>query len=127
MSNADINFISYIQSLDDKQLKYIAASDYGDSQNEYFNELKKIIIHQSCIIYPEQQYMPGEVIVLCSNSLDAKHAKEYIACNLLLFINRGAFDTLDLSAKLSEQQYDYENLSEPCRNLIMRAYQWAGL
>ncbi|MGM8224931.1 hypothetical protein ACSV5M_00015 [Cellvibrio sp. ARAG 10.3] len=123
---SELNFIDFIKSMDDKQLKYTAFSDYGDQQDEYFRELKKVIFHQSCILYPEQQYMPGEVIDLCSNAYVAKHAKEYIACNLLLIINRGAFDSLDMARKLKKQEYDYGSLSETYHNLIVRAYKWAG-
>lgn len=118
--------IEFIQSLNEKELRYIAASDYGDREDEYFKELKQIIIHQSCIIYPQQQYMPGEVITLCSNTMEAKHGKEFVACNLLLMTNRGAFDNLDLAAKFKGQEYDYKRLSEPYSNLIYLAYKWAG-
>lgn len=123
---SELNFIDYIKSMNDKQLRYIASSDYGDVGNDYFKELKRVIVQQSCILYPEQQYMPGEVISLCSSTYVVKHAHEYIACNLLLIINRGAFDNLDIARKFKTQEYDYGNLSEPYRDLIIKAYKWAG-
>lgn len=126
MSEFTVDFIGFIQSMDDKQLSYIASSDYGDQKDDYFKNLKKVIIHQSCIMFPEQQYMPGEVIDLCSTSLCSKHAAEFIACNLLLIINRGAFDNLDLGDRMKRQSYEYSNLSEPYEDLIKKAYRWAG-
>ena len=118
--------IEFIQSLSEKEIRYIASSDYKNNELEYFENLKKVIIHQSCILYPEQEFMPGEVISLCSHELVVKHAREYIACNLLLIINRGVFSNGRIEWQYEKQKDTYQQLSEPFQELIKKSYKWAG-
>lgn len=117
--------IEFIQSLSEKEIHYIASSDYKNYESEYFVNLKKVIIQQSCILYPGQESMPGEVISLCSHELVLKHAREYVACNLLLIINRGVFSGR-IEWQYEMQKDSYQQLSEPLQELIRRSYKWAG-
>ncbi len=119
--------INFIQQLNDKKIRYIASSDYSDNCDEYYEQLKQVIFQQSCILYPDQEFMPGNVISLCSNDLIPKHGHEFIACNLLLIINRGAFRNIDLHQHKKNLGQKYSQLSEPYSALIEKAYLWAGM
>lgn len=119
--------INFIQQLNDKQIRYIANTDYSDSCDEYYEKLKQVIFQQSCILYPNQEFMPGNVIGLCSNELIPKHGHEFIACNLLLIINRDAFGNIDLYRHRQCLEHEYSKLSEPYSALIEKAYLWAGM
>jgi hypothetical protein len=118
--------IEFIQSITDKEIRYIANSDYGDSADIYYDLVKKVIFNQSCIMTLDQHYSPGEVIALCSYYPEKGHEREFCICRLLYIINRGVFGANDLAAQLAENECLYRSMSEYYSELIFSAYRWAG-
>ncbi len=118
--------IEFIQSVTEKELRFIANSDYGDSADEYYSLLKKVIFQQSCIMTVDQNYSPGEVIALRSYYPEKGHEREFVICLMLYLINRGVFPGCDLSNQLSEYRSIYDNLPEKYSKLVFSTYEWAG-
>jgi hypothetical protein len=113
-----------IQTITDKELRFISSADYGQDASEHCDALKTVIFHQKGIISNEQYWFPYEVIELCSNSLKENHEREFVMCTLLIILNvsAGTDKTNDLEYKFNSFSSEYDKLSKPLSELIIKEY-----
>jgi len=117
------------KTLSEDELKFIAGRDYGVEVERHLEALKKVVFDQDGYLGEGQYWFPYEVIELCSYSLEPGHAREFVACTLLVIRNVvGGYDrTHDLSEMFDNHATFYAELPPELSEQVMAAYIASGL
>jgi len=116
--------IKFIQSITDKELKYISERDYGSDAEKHLEALRSVIFKQNGLITEDQCWYPYEVVELGSNALHEGHEREFVICTLLIILNvkNGTDLVNDLDHKFESFSYEYDRLPKELSELVLNGY-----
>ena len=123
-----MDFPTFLNSLTDDELKFIAGRDYGVDSDLHLEALRKLIADQGGLPTEGQFWYPYEAIELGANSLIPGHEREFAACTLLVLraVASGYDTSTQLDWKLSDRAQNYDQLPSNLREAILDAYAQAG-
>lgn len=119
-----MDFLAFLKSLDDDELKFIAGRDYGVDSDIHLEALRKLIKHQAGSLSEEQFWYPYEVIELGAHTLVPGHEREFAACTLLVLraVASGYDTSTRVDWKLIDRAHDYDLLPPDLREAVLDAY-----
>lgn len=119
-----MDLTTFLQSLSDDELHFIANLDYGVDSDLHLNGLRKLIKEQNCIPAQGQEWFPYEVIELGARKLTPGHEREFAACTLIVVqaVTCGYDTSTDLEWRFDEQVQSYDLLPPELREAVLLAY-----
>ncbi|MBA8886822.1 hypothetical protein FHW12_001013 [Dokdonella fugitiva] len=123
-----MELVALLNSLKPEELRFIAALDYGQDEEQHFQALSTVIERGGRFVQGEHWH-PYEVVELGAHALVPGHEREFAACALLVIAAvASGFDlSTDLADKFDNLAEAYGNLAPPLRESILSAYVAAGL
>ena len=120
--------LSFIESVSEAELDYIAAADYGRDIDQHKKSLKDLIFIQNGILQKGQYWYPYEVVELNRWSCKEGHEREFAICHLLIALSIMAGTDISNSAShmLETLQHEYQKLPKELYELVVGAMSEAS-
>ena len=120
--------LSFIESISEAELNYIAAADYCRDIDQHKNALKELIFLQNGIMQKGQYWYPYEVIELNRWSCEEGHEREFAICHLIIALSIMAGTDISNSAShmLEKLENEYQKLPKELCELVVNAMSEAS-
>ena len=120
--------LSFIESITEAELNYIAAADYGRDTDKHKNALNDLIFLQNGIVQKGQYWYPYEVVELNRWSCKKGHEREFAICHLIIALSIMAGTDISNSAAhmLETLQNEYHKLPKQLYKLVVNTMSKAS-